>query len=302
MKKKWLLPIALAIAAALAALFIAPGPRTASGFVMGSMLQQTVWTAKWAVKPREPVAEHMQRLEKELNSAAEAPELALEMMEASNGAFSPYLGALVKLWNIDNEDGSPPYVPTQEEITEALRKRELDLGAYGKGAACDAALKNKAGQAAVIDLGGNILTYGRKPWSRPFKIALRSPLRPSETMGLFTFKGTFFISTSGSYDKYFEQNGRRYPHIFDPETGYPACREPGLVSVTVITGEQENAGALGDMLSTACFVLGHAEAQPLLRRYGAGALYIYEDGGGFAAGGARDYFEIEHPAYHWRGA
>ena len=241
---------------------------------MGSVLTQTWWgenNADW-------ILDWLRKDEKTISEATEAPLLALEIMKASGGAFTPYLGALVRLWNIDGKDGSPPHIPTQEEIDEALKKREIDLGAYGKGAACDTVASISYGlrtRAAVINLGGNILTYGRKPWGQPFKIALRDPLGgPNDTIGVFTLKGTHFISTSGSYEKFFEQDGKRYHHIFDPETGYPAEREPGLVSVTVINDN----GALGDMISTACFVLGYEESLPLLEQYNCDALFIYESG------------------------
>jgi len=309
MKKRLLLigAAVVLIAAALFGMFAflqeAPyAPRTSTDFVMGSVLTQTYWT-NW---PSFEVLEAIKQLEEELLNAEEAPELALEIMEASDGAFNPYLGALIKLWNIDSKDGTPPYVPTQEEIAEALQKRELDLGAYGKGAACDEALRRTSYnrgyppvQGALVNLGGNILTYKQKTWWQPFKIALRDPLGgPNDTIGMFTLKGTHFISTSGSYEKYFEQDGVRYHHIFDPQTGYPAEREPGLISVTAIT-KGENGGALGDMLSTACFVLGYEESRDVLAQYNCDAIFVYEGGMVRATGGVRDYFTLTSPSYCW---
>ena len=270
---------------------------------MGSLLEQSLWTGRLGSPGHEAntIANTCKVLEEDINTATEAPSLALDIMQSSGGTFNLWLGTLVKLWNIDSKDGSPPYVPTQEEIGEALRKRELDLGAYGKGAACDAALRILMEQsysvpAAVINLGGNILTYGRKPWGQPFKIALRDPKGgPNDTIGMFTLKGTHFISTSGSYEKYFERDGKRYHHIFDPETGYPAEREPGLISVTVINDN----GAVGDALSTACFVLGYAGSQEVLQTYGCDAIFICENGTVRATGGVRDYFTLTSSSYHW---
>ena len=286
MKKRIaLIVVGAAVAAvALAGVLLTPRPQAYTGFTMGSVLTQTYW----GIGSGDYVLNAITALNEELNSAAEAPEKSLEIMEASNGAYNPYLGALVKLWNI-NEN---PYLPTPEEIAEALQKRDVDLGAYGKGAACDAAFGALGDYdipiAAVINLGGNILTYGQKPWGQPFKIALRDPLGgPNDTVGVFTLKGTHFISTSGSYEKFFEENGVKYHHIFDPETGYPACREPGLVSVTVINDN----GALGDMLSTACFVLGYENSLELLEQYNCDALFIYEDGEIRPVGNVMEYYE-----------
>jgi thiamine biosynthesis lipoprotein len=265
-------------------------------FVMGSALAQTYWgPARKA--PAAAVGAAISALETQLSAAAAPPPLAQDFYKASGGAFDPWLGALVKLWNIDGKHGAPPRVPAPEEIAKALQTRALDLGAYGKGAACDAALdiiQTSGVKAAVVNLGGNILTFGRKPWNQPFRIALRDPKAgPGQTLGLFQLRGTRFLSTSGSYEKFFEQDGKRYHHIFDPKTGCPA-QTNGLVSVTVINSQ----GALGDMLSTACFVLGYQKSQPLLLRYHADALFVYENNGVRAAGNVRQYVQLES-SYHW---
>ena len=289
--KKRIVFIALGVVVVVALYGVFTRQTTTTDFAMGSVLTQTWWGHDCA----DFVLEGIQQLEQDLLGATEAPELALELMDAAGGAFNPYLGALTKLWDIDGQ----PYLPTQQEIDEALQKEELDLGAYGKGAACDEAniwnitfLPLNRPRAAVINLGGNIMTYGQKPWWQPFKIALRDPLGgPNDTIGVFTLKGTYFISTSGSYEKYFEQDGIRYHHIFDPETGYPACRDPGLVSVTVITREGEYPGALGDAISTACFVLGYEDSLELLAKYNCDALFVYESGEVRPVGGVMEYYE-----------
>jgi thiamine biosynthesis lipoprotein len=269
---------------------------TFTDFAMGSVLTHSYWSYGGAQKTADNVVWAVQLAEDaftggglpEENVYAQA---AREIYEASGGAFNPYLGALTRLWNIGGKDGGPPRVPAREEIEEALAKAEWDYGAIGKGAACDEALlflPSKKLAAAVINLGGNIMTYGRKPWGQPFKIALRDPGGgPNDSIGVFTLRGTHFISTSGGYEKYFVRDGKTYHHIFDPETGYPACRDPGLISVTVISDN----GALGDALSTACFVLGYEDSLPLLEQYGCDALFVYEDGEVRAAGGVMAYYE-----------
>ena len=88
-----------------------------------------------------------------------------------------------------------------------------------------------------------------------------------------------FVSTSGSYEKYFEQDGKKYHHILDPRTGYPA--ESGLVSVTVWCPpgmDVKYPGALSDGLATACFVLGLEDGMELLESYGAEGIFITEGG------------------------
>ena len=80
-----------------------------------------------------------------------------------------------------------------------------------------------------------------------------------------------FLSTSGSYEKQFTENGVTYHHILDPDTGYPA--ESGLLSVTVWS----SSGALSDALSTACFVLGMEDSLPVLEQFDSGAVFITQD-------------------------
>ncbi|MDR1927395.1 MAG: FAD:protein FMN transferase [Oscillospiraceae bacterium] len=258
--------------------------------------------------------------------------LALELARATGGAFSPALGPLIDLWRIDNPDGAAPRLPSQAEIDAALslcdyndiadsdfslaaQGMKLSLGALGKGAACDSALRlleRDAVDGAVLSVGGNILTYGQKPFWQPFKIALRDPKGAAEeSIGLFRLRGTNFISTSGSYEKYFEVDGKRYHHILDGTTGYPA-ETGGLIAVTILLKKQGwspgadyaraqnmQPGAVADALSTACFLVGFEDALPLLEAYGCEALFIYEEGIVKATPGARACLELTNEAYHW---
>lgn len=219
----------------------------------------------------------------------------LEVSLESGGAYDPTVYPITALWDID---GDCPRVPSEKEIKKFLRfvdrnalhlKAEehsaslsfkgmaLDLGGAGKGAACDeaiAAYREAEVSAAVIAVGGSIGVYGTKRDGSPWKIAIRNPFSeeggPSSIATLRMESG--FVSTSGVYEKRFTQNGKTYHHILDPKTGYPA--ESGLVSATVW---HEN-GAVTDLLSTACIVLGAEKSLPLLSHYGAKAVFVTEDG------------------------
>ena len=100
-----------------------------------------------------------------------------------------------------------------------------------------------------------------------------------------------FISTSGDYEKYFEQDGKRYHHIIDPSTGYPS--EGDLTSVTVIS----DSGLESDALSTACFVLGYKKSLGLLNQYNAEAVFIFKDKTVAVTDGIKKSFEIKNSDY-----
>ena len=243
--------------------------------------------------------------------------------EDSDGALDVSIGALVSLWDIDahaqesyEDAGEQPdgtggktegyRLPGEAEIKEALsysgfskieRKDNsfllpegmaLDLGAVGKGLACDDIFSWLEGQAevkaAVISVGGSILTYGEKPDGTAFKVAITDPFDTGAYCGYLTLAGNWFVSTSGDYERFVEVDGKRYHHILNPATGYPA--ESGVKSVTILSKN----GMISDALSTACFVLGEEKGRLLAEKYGVEALFISEDGNISMTEGMQEYF------------
>ena len=172
----------------------------------------------------------------------------------------------------------------------------LDLGAVGKGIACDVAQnylkQQKEVSGAVIAVGGSILLYGSKADGSNWNVAVQNPRgKDGEAMGVLSLSGTTNVSTSGDYEKYFMQNGKRYHHILDPSTGYPA--ESSLISVTVVSDN----GLLSDGLSTACFVLGKEKGQKLLETYGAEGIFIDQNKKVTVTKGLKDKFTILNEEY-----
>ncbi len=152
---------------------------------------------------------------------------------------------------------------------------KLDLGAVGKGIACDEvlelleSLENVSG--AVISVGGSVLTYGEKPDGSSWKVAIQHPREAGVNIAALQLRGNWCVSTSGDYERYVEKDGVRYHHIMDPKTGYPA--DSGIISVTIVS----KSGLLSDALSTACFVLGKDAALELAAEYNAEAYIIDKD-------------------------
>lgn len=263
-------------------------------------------------------------------------ETSLELAKRSNGAFDPTIGRLTRLWNIEGDNPKVPskqeikntlkdtgytkiHLEKVESQNTATTKKNvdkdikdntdeavssiyiedqctLDLGAVGKGIACDVAQnylkQQKEVSGAVIAVGGSILLYGSKADGTNWNVAVQNPRgQDGEAMGVLSLSGTTNVSTSGDYEKYFMQDGKRYHHILDPSTGYPA--ESGLISVTVISDN----GLLSDGLSTACFVLGKEKGPKLLETYGAEGIFIDQNKKVTVTKGLKDKFTILDEEY-----
>lgn len=170
---------------------------------------------------------------------------AQSVSEKSGGAFDVTIAPISRLWDFDDElkevpdsdliTSLLPYVNysllriDETEQTASLKNlgMAVDLGSVGKGAACDAAVRayEEAGaKAAIIAVGGSVGVYGEKSSGKPWSVAVRDPNGDGSLGSVTLAEG--FVSTSGSYEKYFEQDGVLYHHLLDPKTGYPA--ESGL--------------------------------------------------------------------------
>ena len=114
---------------------------------------------------------------------------------------------------------------------------------------------------AVLDLGGNVYAMGQSEKKAPWKIGLQDPDSDRGNYLAVEELSDKTCVTSGSYERYFEKDGKIYHHIIDPATGYPA--DSGLISVSVVG----NSSFEADMLSTAIFVMGKEKFEPIKKNF-----------------------------------
>lgn len=186
------------------------------------------------------------------------------------GDFDITIAPVMDAWGFTGEDR---HVPDDETLAAAMalvdsskllidetagtaRLSEagmaVDLGAVAKGYAAskaEAVLREQGVTSALLDLGRNITAVGSKTNGDPWRVGVADPEDDSQYLCILSLEDQT-ASTSGGYERWFEENGVRYHHIIDPKTGYPA--DSGLLSVTVISSNH----LLADALSTALFVAG----------------------------------------------
>ena len=206
------------------------------------------------------------------------PELAAMLRDAqafsnqSNDVFNPAIGGLIALWGFhaDTPQGKvPDAAAIARWVKAAPRMRDLhiegntvwsdnpavqlDLGGYAKGRALDdavAILKARGIRNALVNIGGNVIALGQHG-DRPWRVGIQHPRKPGTLATLDLHDGEA-IGTSGDYQRYFEAGGRRYCHLIDPRTGWPAS---GMQSVTILVSG-EHAGTRSDALSKPLFIDG----------------------------------------------
>lgn len=199
---------------------------------------------------------------------------SLDIYKKTDGLFDITIYPLMELWGFPTKNYR---VPSEKEIEEKLKLvgsdkidfneetrkisfknkgMEIDFGGIGKGYITDELVKiltDEKVESAIINLGGNVFGFRKKPDGSLWNIAIRDPNEPDKYMAAIRLEDSAVI-TSGGYERYFEENGIIYHHILDPRTGKPS--ESGLKSVSIISKD----GTLADALSTSLFIMGEEKA------------------------------------------
>lgn len=196
---------------------------------------------------------------------------ARRLWRMSGGLFDPTVAPIVAAWGFYGDSGR---VPPREELDSLrrlvafgrveldsaagtvrlpVRGMRLDLGGIAKGYALDlarAALRAPVISGGMVDLGGNVLVFGRPPRGRQWVVGIRHPRRDGSIIGTIAIDSGA-VATSGDYEHFFRIDGVRYGHLIDPTTGYP---RRGVLAATAIGP----TGQWSDGLSATLFLAGPA--------------------------------------------
>ena len=216
----------------------------------------------------------------------------LDMNRMTDSAFDATVFPLMKIWGFRNRHLN---IPNQKQIKAALKKvgsqklvllssnkvilkddTRFDLGGILKGYAVDrtvAYLKSRGIKAGIVNAGGNLMAFGKKPDGKPWIIGIRHPRINGKLYAALPLRPGLAIATSGDYERFFITNGIRYSHIMNPRTGAPVQNH--MLSVSVI----HPRGEISDGLATALFVMGPKAGIRFADTHRLPILMLYEQNG-----------------------
>lgn len=207
-------------------------------------------------------------------------ERAIHFSKITGGAFDISFAAMDRIWKFD---GSMKQMPTPEAVKKSVEKvgyenivldkqnstiflkkkgMKIGFGALGEGYAadkCRAMMLARGIQAGIVNGSGDMNSWGTQPDGTPWTVGITNPMQKDTLFAIVPLLKSAVV-TSGSYQKYVVFNGKRYSHIINPVTGYPAT---GLCSVTVFGPSAETANGF----STSIMVLGKKAGLKLLKKY-----------------------------------
>jgi thiamine biosynthesis lipoprotein len=222
---------------------------------------------------------------------------ALDLAQATTGAYDPTVGPLVDAWGFGPARG-PRAFPDPEALAAARACRgwdrvrldpgpcrafqpggiAIDLSSIAKGYAVDLVARRLIAlgtRDSLVEIGGELKGLGVKPDGTPWWVALERPPSAEYLLETILALHGLSVATSGDHRRYFESGGRRYSHILCPRTGEPVTGS--LAAVTVIHPDCMRA----DALATALFVLGAANGPAFASCRGIAALFTIRGGDGY---------------------
>ena len=236
----------------------------------------------------------------------EVLQIAQQVSGWTGGKFDVTFGALSGLWRFDHDQDNriPPARDVAARLplvdhaaleidgrrnTAFLRRAgmRVHMGGIGKGFAVDRAatmLRSHGIEDFLVQAGGDLYASGRRG-DRPWRAAIRDPRGDGSFAAMDLVDTT--LTTSGDYERFFIENGRRYHHILDPDTGEPAR---GSRSVTIVT----DRAVIADALSTGVFVMGPRPGMALIEKLpDVEGVIVSESGEVLVSSGLRGRLELK---------
>ena len=226
---------------------------------------------------------------------------AKDMYAKTNGRVNIAMGSVLSIWHdyreIGMSDPASATLPPMDKLTAAAQHTDirclvideenstvtltdpamkLDVGAIAKGYAVEMVARRLEEQGVtgfVLNVGGNVRTIGTKGNGDKWVVGIENPTDDEEKpyLAYLGLAGEALV-TSGSYQRYYLVDGKRYHHIIDPDTLMPA---EGFTSVSILTG----SSADGDALSTALFCMSFEDGLALIESLpNTEAMWVFHDG------------------------
>lgn len=253
---------------------------------------------------------NQKKTEKVSKETIQLIQCAKKVSKETEGAFDITIYPLMELWGFPSQNYQ---VPSEAEIKEILDSNigmdkvmvdeknqeitlkdevQIDLGGIAKGYTSEQVariLKRHDIEHGVISLGGNVQAIGKKIDGSRWKVGIQPPKDDMEMIGTYEACNEA-VTTSGGYERYFEEDGKAYHHILDPDTGKPSNQD--LISVTAISED----GMLADCLSTTLFVMGKEKAEEYWKnnREKFQMILVDEDEKIYITEGIKDYFSSDY--------
>lgn len=226
--------------------------------------------------------------------------LSREMYDRTDGRVNVAMGSVLALWHDCREAGADDpanaALPSQDELEEAALHTDisrlvideaastvfledpamrLDVGAIAKGYAVEQVCRKAEAEgfsAGLVSLGGNIRVIGEKEGGEPWKVGVQDPADPEQMLLTLSLSGDVSLVTSGTYQRYYTVDGRRYHHIIDPQTLQPSAY---FESVSILCADSGRADALSTAVFNMAFDQGKAFVEELP---GVEAMWVFQDG------------------------
>lgn len=217
---------------------------------------------------------------------------AIKLSQLTNGAFDVSFAAMDRIWKFD---GSMTEIPSVDAIKKSVNKvgyqniildsvnstillskkgMKIGFGALGEGYAADKCrdmMLAKGIKAGIVNATGDISTWGKQPNGKKWLVGITNPFNKDSLFAAVPLYNSAVVS-SGSYEKFVMFYGKRYSHIINPATGYPAT---GLSGVTVFGPDAE----LANGLSTSIMVLGKAAGLEFIKQFPKFSCILFSDNG-----------------------